>query len=533
MSDTNSTSKTLTYSQNTESDALDVIDGHYPFVRYGDTKNGEFRQYPRLRSIYEPIPSEAEFASPIYFLTDRQKERHDERVTRGSEYAVAESANIAREIQSECEDEGRVLYPVYVESDAREDGVSPEEMKRWIADFIAESLPVSPDKCQFYFSGNRSIHAHAPLFIQSKQKLMEVKQLATDFNEANDEVLDTGIYSRKRQFRLRGVEHRKTGDEKIPIGFNDTDEEIASAIANSDVTKPDTYFDFLSGLFGNSPFITDNVLSVSSESSSESNTETTKTPIQEYNGPPSDPTRWDRYWRHNTDKPVSPYANADADDVRSVTIAQVIEDVFQHGNFHYAPCEVVGMIGGGGDYEVFPDLKNRATVPRPVKISGHDIDKWDFNAGDYVVIITGKSNRSKMLDVKESEASIAGTLLRESGRQRAIEFLETKGYDVGSTGMNGSYRTVKLTNPSEASQRKREIEQTSVDDVANEELAVVRVACHLLRVEGWDVTWEWFKREYKKVNRFDPEYTYQKLTDIINCYRDDYRHVDVPDSPPA
>jgi len=238
MSNTNTTGITLTHSQESTSDAVDLTKEYHPFVRYGRTVDGDFRQFPRLQSIYEPIPAEAEFGSPVYLLTERQREQNNERVANGTEYQV--DTNIAREIQDECENENRVLNPILVESDARDDGYTLEEMERWTADFISEALPVEPQDCQFYYSGSRSIHAHVPLFVQSKAGLTRLKELASTFNDENNALLDTGIYSRKRQFRILGVEHDKTGDKKIPVRLNTTDQQIAQAIVDSDVEKPDT-----------------------------------------------------------------------------------------------------------------------------------------------------------------------------------------------------------------------------------------------------------------------------------------------------
>jgi len=528
MSNTNTTDITLTHSQENTSDAVDPANEYHPSVRYGRIVDGDFRQFPRLRSIYEPIPAEAEFASPVYPLTERQRKRNSERVANGTEYQV--DTNIAREIQDECENEGRVLNPVLVESDARDEGYTLEEMKRWIADFISDALQIEPRDCQFYFSGTRSIHAHVPLFIQSKAGLTRLKERATEFNNENDVILDASIYSRKRQFRLLGVEHKKTGDKKILVGLNDTDQQIAHAIVDSDVDKPDTYYDFLVDVFGQSPFAGDNILTVSTDSKSAEGSKRTKTAIQDYNQPPSDPNLHGRYWRHNTDKPVSPYANADADDTRSVTIVQVIENVFEEGRYHYAPCEVLGMVGGGGEYTVFGG--DDETVSRPVKLSGEDYSKWDYERGDFVVILGGKSNRSIILNVGEARAGFTFTILERDGREAAIALLDEWGYDVGESGMNGSARPPATSEPTEAMKRKQTVEKKSFDHFENEELVAVQVACRLLSVGGWDMTWNWFKSEYEKVGRFNPRVTYEKLSNIIECYPEDYDHIQVPECPP-
>ena len=79
---------------------------------------------------------------------------------------------------------------------------------------------------------------------------------------------------------------------------------------------------------------------------------------------------------------------------------------------------------------------------------------------------------------------------------------------------------------------KQEVEKKSFDHFKDEELVAVRVACRLLSVGGWDMTWNWFKSEYEKVGRFNPRVTYEKLSNIIECYPEDYDHIQVPECPP-
>jgi hypothetical protein len=133
--------------------------------------------------------------------------------------------------------------------------------------------------------------------------------------------------------------------------------------------------------------------------------------------------------------------------------------------------------------------------------------------------------------VEEVEASLASATLERDGRETAIGLLDEWGYDVGESGMNGSPRPPATSEPTEAMKRKQTVERKSFDHFEQEESVAVSVACHLLAVGGWDVTWNWFKREYEKVGRFDPRVTYEKLSAIIECYPEDYDHIQVPECP--
>lgn len=121
-----------------------------PCVQYGLAKGkGPIRE-PKLRTIYEPIPADAETASPLYKLT---KEQYNRQSRLESGYEVSGSS-IATELQDDCERTGRVLYPVHIESDElRTDG--PEPLIKWFQEFTEDYLNVPFHTCTLYFSGNR------------------------------------------------------------------------------------------------------------------------------------------------------------------------------------------------------------------------------------------------------------------------------------------------------------------------------------------------------------------------------------------
>lgn len=93
-----------------------------PLVRYGFTEDdGSQEQELKLRSVYEPIPENATTSSPVYFVTDSQLKRLEKAAD--NPFRCKGKGNIAKKIQNECEEADRVRYPVYAESDARDEGV--------------------------------------------------------------------------------------------------------------------------------------------------------------------------------------------------------------------------------------------------------------------------------------------------------------------------------------------------------------------------------------------------------------------------
>ena len=195
-----------------------------PCVQYGFAE-GPARE-PKLRTIFEPIPKGATTVSPIYILTQEQFGRQD-RFETG--YEVSGATSIATELQDECESNGKVLYPVHVESDVlREQGGNT--LIGWFREFVEEWLNVPFKSCTLYFSGSRSIHVHVPRFVSGEDARKRLKQTAESFCEETGAELDCALYSSKRLFRLPGVKHEKTGLPKVEIGNTWDDAEVGKKV---------------------------------------------------------------------------------------------------------------------------------------------------------------------------------------------------------------------------------------------------------------------------------------------------------------
>jgi hypothetical protein len=220
---------------------------------------------------------------------------------------------------------------------------------------------------------------------------------------------------------------------------------------------------------------------------------------------------------------VSPYANAEADDLHSVTVVKAMGEPFERDGTNFVPCDVLGAIGGDGEYRVFGE--DRGPVARPVKLSGHDNKKWDYDRADYVIILGGKSRRSRIFKVGKVEATLASMILEEEGQEATLQHLEEWGYDTGTTGMNGTGSSEGSVTPSDAAKLQRRIDREGLDAIDNEYDALLRVACRLLW-RGWDQTWEWFREQLGE--QFDPAKTHHRLSKIVDCYSENYDHVTVP-----
>lgn len=491
-----------------------------PCVRYGSSSDSEPTQFPTLRPVHAPIPEEATTVSPIYYLTEEQLKRQDDRT---NPYAVSGDHPIAKYLQDECETARRVLYPVIVESDSE---VNLDEMASGIVKFVEEVLDVDPGHYTVWYSGGRSIHAHVATFVDASG-WDQIKQIAEEFNESegSDVELDTGIYKPKQQFRLPGVEHQEKEGLKVQIEPEWPHDRIFREAHSRDRDVPETFFDVLAETVPALINPLDQSELLDGESVEDCGVkEPQQVPMHQREQPPSDPDLRPDYYQHNAHV-VSPYANAEADDLHSVTVVRVMGESFRRAGEYFAPCDVLGAIGGDGEYRVFDDQP----VARPVKLSGHDIQKWDYERVDYVVILGGRSRRSRILEVDKVEAMLIAGWLESEGRQAALRQLEDWNYDTGSTGMNGTGSSEGSVNPSEAAEIQRRIEREGIEAVDNEYDALFRVACRLLRISGWDRTWEWFREQLG--DQFDPEKTHYRLSKIVDCYSEDYDHVAVPPQP--
>lgn len=209
--------------------ALPPAGGLTPFVRYAYSTDEGPRQRPILHRADADIPDDAYAVSAIYLLTGKQIERQQ---NLENPHAVTGSNPIAKELQDECEARDRVLYPVHVESDQyhKED---PATLVEWIQG-LAERLGIDDSEWTYYFSGNRSIHAHAPLFVTSEADRKKLKQLADEYCEETTAVLDTGIYNQKQPFRIPGVQHAKSSLYKASIERDSSHEQIIKAARHGD-----------------------------------------------------------------------------------------------------------------------------------------------------------------------------------------------------------------------------------------------------------------------------------------------------------
>lgn len=531
----------ITHDSTTDDSAATVPSRDYlPCVQYG---TAESSRTPKLRTIFEPVPADATTASPVYILT-HEEYSHQHDFEKG--YEVAGDYNlIATDLQDRCEADDRVLYPVHVESDVyHEEGAST--LLGWFNEFVEGRLGVPFSSCSLYFSGNRSIHVHVPRFVSDERQREHLKRCAEEFCEETDAELDCGLYYRKRLFRLPGVEHRKTGLRKVRIGLEWGKDRIFRESDNAQTSAPDSYEEVLREVFTVSPSLTvdsetvdrspphnlfdvldsdETVLSLGPESGD------TETPLVEQKECPekyADVPRWAQY----NAKEFSPYALAD-EGSRSVAVVRVCGEAFARNEVRRGATLIPAYFYGahgctGRDF-------TKEDEHAPLQLSGQDYEKWDYDENARVVVIGGQSRNSRIFEIEESEAKRAGTALtREGGdRQSALQYLDEQGYDTGSRGAANSEKRGSQrrdgqegrTGDTKAAQLKRTAEQGDVEQqLSHTERG--QVACRLLKIDGWDTAWAWFKQQYGSA--FDPDLTHQQLASIVDSYSGDYSHVDVP-----
>lgn len=542
--DTSTSSSATSTAKTTTSDYL-------PCVQYGFPEGAH--RAPKLQSIYEPIPENAATASPIYKVPREQYERQAEFETG---YEVAGTTSIATEIQDECEADDRVLYPIHIESDAyHKEG--PETLLSWFRKFIEDYLEVAFDTCALYFSGNRSIHVHVPRFVSGEDDRERLKDLAESYCEEANADLDLGLYSRKCLFRLPSVEHAKSGIPKVEIEPTWDRTRIFREANEANPRPPATYADVLWDIFGQEPLTvgtsgpeidaSQNLFQVldpektllefpQDDSENEIETPLIERVDEEIENPVDIP-EWLMYNRQE----FSPYALATGNP-RSVAAVRVKGGAFarkgKQGGATMVPAYFYGAVGANGEFTIQDEHA-------PLQLSKKDYRKRDYEPGEKIVIIGGKSGSSRIFSVSSWEATEVGHALTsdEGGRDTALNFLSEQGYDVGTSG-SASSPSKRITtsrsgtldgesgeiwpareNPqTEAEALQRKAENDGIDTLSHNER--IRVACRHLQY-GWQPTWEWFKEQFGST--FNPEVTRRFLKGIVEDPEfEEYDDVDVP-----
>lgn len=514
------------------------IAGYVPCVRYGFPEgSGHPKQAPVLRSIFNLVPEDAETASPIYLLTS---EEYDRQQSLANPYAVRGADNIAKSLQDKCERDGRVLYPIHVESDEYHKR-GPKPLIEWFTAFVEDELGIPISECTFYYSGSRSIHVHVPRFSVNEADRERLKDLAARFCDETGAELDIGLYDRKRQFRLPGVVHTDTGLAKTEIQPGWSHERIIRAGATSPVNRLATYADLLTTVFSQTPTEVieaalgdDPAVVFALPSPAE-----IPVPMIEQDRPPNTAIEFERWNAYNR-KEFSPYAKSKngTRNGRSVAIVRVVGGAFARKTVRNGATLVPAFFYGAKSCDgTFTKVMEHA----PLQLSDRDSEKWSFDSDDIVVLIGGRSRNSRIFEVDEASALVAAKkLCQEPGTRRAaLTFLEREGFDVGASGGSSSTsqprtssvrrasRVLPATDPrSEAAELQRRAEQGRIQELTEPEIALI--AIRLLQKYGWGPTWDWFEKQYG-VN-FKPKLAYGKLKHIADYY-DDLSHVQIPPPP--
>jgi len=522
-------------------DALEAI----PCVQYGFPEDKGPKRAPKLHTIFEPIPDDAETASPVYKLTREQYERQ-QRFDSGYEVA-GDYKSIATELQDEVEADGKVFYPVHIESDVyHEEG--PATLIEWFHEFTEDYLGVPFHTCTLYFSGRRSIHVHVPRFVSGEDQREQLKEIAEKFCTDKGAGLDCGLYYAKRLFRLPGVEHGKTGIPKVEIKAEWGKTHIFQEANEATPKTPDSYEAVLRRVFATQPSLTvdtpqttldpphDLFRVLDSEKTVlefESSKRDIETPLIEQKQYPENPREAITWLQYNA-KEFSPYALASGNS-RNVAALKIKGGVFARNEVRngapLVPAYFYGAQGCVGDEYTKEDEH------APLQLSARDFDKWDYEAGEDVVIIGGQSRNSRIIRVESWQATVVGHSLTgdDASRQAALDYLESEGYDVGEGGTSEKPASSKIAGPpkpagnvssvqaprTEAAVLQQRAEQEGIDTLSHMERW--RVACRVLGW-GWEPAWDWFKEQFGA--DFDPDITQEQFQSVIEAFPEDYDHIE-------
>ena len=476
------------------------------YVRYA--RNPQ-EQEPKINHINDSIPNDVCFASPIYYLNPQEIKDQNGLPTG---YEVSDK-NVAKKLQDIAESQRRVYYPIYVESDAE---VPFGEQIQWMKEFCRGYLNVDPYECSWYFSGNRSVHAHVSK-LATENNIDTLRERAKDFEHD----IDYQVYSRKRQFRLPGATHEKTGLPKVPIEPDWGHDRIIREASESTVSTPETYRDVLLQTFGSNVLERPQTYLWEPTDDREA-IEPGLNDWEEHTGVMS----WEvlRKYKSHYATPVSPYAKA-GNGNRSLLIAKAIDGAYAEkrekcGEWDgeepqvFVPSDVLKFIGCSRDYTVEAEH-------RPVKLSKPDYEKFvdrDIEPGDMYAIIGGKSRKSRIFKLSPFEAT---TVAGSDDFRDNISVLEYFEYDTGESkriesNYANDYQSERTDDVCQTIEMKHKAETDGIESLPYSEL--LDMTNGLLQIMGIDGTRTWFKEQYGE--NYDRELTNNMIQSICKKYDD-------------
>lgn len=455
------------------------------FVRYA---NKNAKQNPKIDSVGSEMPENACYTSPIYYLEQSEIDKQGQLPTG---YEMSDSS-IADKLQNKAEKEGRVFYPIYVESDAK---VPLDRQIEWIEQFLQEDLGISPGDCTWFYSGGGSIHCHVPR-LATERNIDRLRELGQSF-EHN---IDPSVFSRKRQFRLPGVIHSDTDFPKVKIDREWSHERIIREAATSDRGKPESFSQVLTDTFPS------DVLERPEDHLLNSiGVDPCLHDWEEYS--PGMRTSTFSKWKMHYSHPVSPYAKA-GNGNRSLLIAQVKGGAFgekrdshrekeEKQSMIFLPCHVLRFFGCEREFSVDkPDY-------RPVQLSKRDYEKiseMDISEKDYIVLIGGQSRKSRIYNLEQIYATaIAGS----KDFSDAMSMLKSLGYETGKSGYvagnyennyNYEYEQGNDKELTRAYRVQKKAEKEGIESLNHIERLIVML--RQLSIKGVEGTRGWFQEQY-------------------------------------
>ena len=456
-----------------------------PHVRYGWVTDDGFKQQYKLTPLDQDPPEEAQFYSPVvYFVSESQEERLSE-------------GTPPKSIQKQCEMDDMAFYNVVAESDAldpfKDNAVEGEEVANWLKEFAEEY--VGTGNYQIVYSGNRSLHLHTDMWVRFSN-LGKLKGLANSCMNETDAQLDTSVYSSVPQFRMMGAKHDRTGLYKVPIerDFSRSNLIRQSQSGSSNTTRNGTFTYYGAGNGNTDSLLTEIgnhlLIPLIKENAD----------VERYSG-----------------KPFSPYAKAEGGEC-SICILSVMSETVEEGNKHYARGYIDQAVGADGQFERYNSYSK-------VLLSQIDARKWDFQRGESVVIIGGRSHNSKMFEIGDDEVALLKEELQNEDRQSALSLLERWGYDTGERVKHSDNYRNSSEGGTEAAYLKQQIDRGEMKPGYD---GIFRVTCRLLKIDGWTAAKEWIERTLGE--DFKPKENHERMKAIVEEY-EDYNHVQIPPEP--
>lgn len=145
---------------------------------------------------------------------------------------------------AEASYESVFIAPIHFDIDSKDDLSGARESALILCEMLMDRIEIPQDCLDIFFSGNKGFHIMVPCEVfsafYSPKVLGLYRRMAQKAGEAGVRFLDTGIYTKKRIWRMSNSRHSKSRLFKIPLRYEELrDVGMAGILKLAEEPRPD------------------------------------------------------------------------------------------------------------------------------------------------------------------------------------------------------------------------------------------------------------------------------------------------------